>query len=152
MPNPVTLNGYTITFLGAACTNGTQIWRYSVTFPEDQPPSPEISNWALALCNDPRHQVDPEKATGPLGSTVVVDMGQPCLVDEPWTIKWEDINNENVSTAIYTFIIENGCFQTTEVPVAVKAGGGPDQAGCDIDTIPGPSCLRIPTTSRGFRL
>ena len=149
MPNPVTLAGYTITFLGAVCNNGTQTWRYAVSFPPNQPPTPEISDWALALCNDPRHQVDPDNATGPAGSVIVVGAGQPCLPAEPWTIKWESLSNDNVTSTNYTFIIENGCFQTTEVPVAVKAG--PD---CDIGTIPGPSCQLLPPISRGrgFRL
>ncbi|RKD27948.1 hypothetical protein SAMN02745883_00342 [Caminicella sporogenes DSM 14501] len=113
------LAGYQIDFINAVCNpDNTQTWTYSVT--KIDTPKPEISNWALILCSDPMHIV--LDSSGPLGSTVVVGQGQPCLVTFSNTIKWENLSNDNVD-GIYTFKLQ-GCFQpeTLQNSVAVKAG------------------------------
>lgn len=143
MSNIVTLGVYQITFQGKTCVDNLQTWTYTVVQLAPSPPGQEISHWILGLCPDPPHQVI--AFTGPDGSTVEIGGGNPCLPDQDRTIRWEDLSNANVEGE-YTFTLL-GCFEETQVPVAVKVGRGNgsciNPAEGDPATITGPSCDQI---------
>lgn len=154
MTNSVTLAGYTITFVDAVCnSDNTQTWKYSISITTTSPPGQEISDWVLQLCSNPVQKV--VNFSAPAGITAETETFRSCLSNSspppPITtfngIKYDGVNNNNV-TGTYTFTI-NGCFQKTDVNIAVKTGGGdPSSATCFLGVITGPSCTPIiqPTT------
>lgn len=116
-----------------------------------------LSNWALVLCPDPIQIVDPAKATSPDPDNIqaVVGLGQPCLggMANPNTIKWNTLNKNAQFEGLYSFTIENGCFEQTDVQVAIHTGNGCQPPSGPL-LITGPSCTRIvvpPPVTRGFR-
>ncbi|MCT8977279.1 hypothetical protein N4T77_11755 [Clostridium sp. CX1] len=154
MANSVTLAGYTITFIDAVCnSNNTQTWRYAVSITTTSPPGGEISDWVLQLCSDPVQEVinfsAPDDITAETGTfrSCLSNSAPPPPITTFNGIKYDGVNNNNV-TGIYTFTIR-GCFQQTDVNVAVKTGGGdPSPETCFIGVITGPSCTAVtPTTA-----
>jgi len=144
MADSVELNGIRITLVEGypICVNNVQTWRYSVEFVAG-PPTPGISNFAFQLCN-PEHNVinfDPLE-----GAEYTPNNAQPCLTNIGATrqMKWNR-NNDNV-VGEYEFSLQ-GCFQTTQINVAVHAGGI-----CDFGIITGPDCELLPPNgnSRGI--
>lgn len=146
MGNSVELNGIRITLVEGypICVNNIQTWRYSVEFVAG-PPTPGISNFAFQLCN-PQHDVID---FSPLdGADYSPNNAQPCLaniiIGPKRQMKWNR-NNDNV-VGEYEFSLQ-GCFQSTQINIAVHAGGI-----CDYGIITGPSCELLPPNgnSRGI--
>lgn len=151
LSSSVVLAGYTITLKPGypICTNNMQTWRYIVDFAiPDTPPSPAISNLAFELCSDPLHIV---LSFSPDRDVEVSNNPQPCLIDigVGRQIKWDNLDNDIVRGE-YEFTLQ-GCFESEQILVAIKAGAaGPDQ-GCNFARITGPGCEFRPP-SRGIRL
>lgn len=131
MPDTVNLGGYTITFLGTESIEDMETWSYSVT--KEGNPDPEIKSWTLELCFKPLHNVISSSGSG----VVVIGQGKPCIPMAGRTIKWEQLNNDNVE-GIYTFTLE-GSYQKAERQIAVYAG-----PFCHRALITGPSCVENP--------
>lgn len=127
MPDIVNLGGYTITFLGTQCIDELETWTYSIK--KIGEPQPEIISWTLELCFNPLHNVLSSEGPG----VVIIGQGKPCIPMVGRTIKWEQLNNDNVE-GIYTFILE-GCYQKSQKQVAIYAG-----PFCHRALITGPGC------------
>lgn len=127
MPDTVDLGGYTISFLGTQYADERETWTYSVI--KNSRPEPEITSWTLELCFNPLHNVISSGGPG----AVVIGQGKPCIPMAGRTIKWEQLNNDNVE-GIYTFTLE-GSYKKTERQVAVHAG-----PYCYRALITGPGC------------
>ncbi len=159
MPDIVQIPPYQIEFEGEVCnSDGTQTWFYLLTLIDELGQGDFLSNWALVLCPDPLQIVDPAKATSPdpINIQAVVGQGQPCLggASNPNTVKWNTLNKNAQFVGLYSFTIENGCFERTDVQVAIHTGNGCQPPSGPL-LITGPSCTRRvvpPPVSRGFRL
>jgi len=143
MADSVELNGIRITLVEGypICVNNVQTWRYRVEFVAC-PPTPGISNFAFQLCN-PQHNVI--NFTPIEGAEYTPNNAQPCLSNIGATrqMKWNR-NNENV-VGEYQFSLQ-GCFQTTQINVAVHAG-----RICDFGIITGPDCELLPPPNGNSR-
>lgn len=131
MSDTVDLGGYTIRFLGTQYTDEMETWTYSVI--KNGAPDPEITSWTLELCYNPLHNVISSGGPG----VVVIGQGKPCIPMAGRTIKWEQLNNDNVE-GIYTFTLE-GSYQKSERQIAVYAG-----PFCHRALITGPGCKENP--------
>lgn len=167
MPNPITVpSGYTIEFLSAQCfvdpiLGVLQTFRYNLIVPATTPPACEISNFAIALCDN--HVVvttPPFAPTTPNNTPVEVDTNfplQPCMSNLDPTaqaqIKFDGLNNQNAG-GIYTFTLL-GCFNVVDVQLALKVGDACALGACQGGLIPGPACQQgppPPPPGRGVKL
>jgi hypothetical protein len=150
MADTVVLGNYRITLRAGfpQCTNNQQTWSYMVELVGQTPPGQEISNWALELCR-PEHIV---LSSSP--QAVVEDNPQPCLAAIPTVerqIKWDNLSDETLEmNNIFTFTLQ-GCFEPTDVNIAVKTGGAPGTTGCLYGLITGPSCEPQNGNGNGIR-